>query len=198
MNKLCGIYAIYCTENNKVYIGQSTSIARRWVQHRRDLKGNYHTNTHLQNAWNLYGKSAFKFVVLDCCAKEELTAKEGYFLSLFEKTDTFNLQAVSEHCEMSDELKEKLSRIAKGRIFSEKHRKNLSEAHKGKKHTEEWKKGMSERMKGNKNGLGYKKTPKQLINHSNARTGSKHSPETLEKLRIAAKKRGNKGRWTKR
>ena len=52
--------------------------------------------------------------------------------------------------DITDEIRQKLSRAMKGRTLSEEHRKNLSQARKGKKHTDATKKKMSEAKKGEK------------------------------------------------
>lgn len=51
---ISGIYLITNTKNNKKYVGQSWNIFQRWTNHRTSLRGGYHGNTHLQNAWNKY------------------------------------------------------------------------------------------------------------------------------------------------
>ncbi|MDD4804489.1 MAG: GIY-YIG nuclease family protein [Candidatus Pacebacteria bacterium] len=51
------IYRITCKENNKVYIGKTTtSISQRWNRHLRD---SFNLDTHLARAIKLYGESAF-------------------------------------------------------------------------------------------------------------------------------------------
>ena len=45
-----GIYKISCSQEDKVYIGSSVNIARRWVEHRRDLNRGTHHCSFLQEA----------------------------------------------------------------------------------------------------------------------------------------------------
>lgn len=59
-----GVYEIKCTTNNKVYIGQSTEISKRWKSHIALLNAGEHHNKRLQVDWNLYGKEAFIFSIL--------------------------------------------------------------------------------------------------------------------------------------
>ena len=54
-----GIYMIRNLSNNKVYIGQSTNINRRWNDHKMKLKNNIHYNEHLQKSYNKYGEKFF-------------------------------------------------------------------------------------------------------------------------------------------
>lgn len=51
MDKM-GIYAIVNERNNKVYVGQSTNIPKRWDQHKRELKSGTHHNKSLQRDYD--------------------------------------------------------------------------------------------------------------------------------------------------
>lgn len=81
---MTGIYKITCNQNNKVYIGQSTSIKRRWAQHRRDLKNNNHYNQYLQRAYNKYGEESFEYEILELCPAEKLNEREKFYIKLFD------------------------------------------------------------------------------------------------------------------
>ena len=59
-----GIYKITNTENNKVYIGESLDIHRRWDEHKYDLLHNKHCNYLLQNDFNKYGIDMFNFEII--------------------------------------------------------------------------------------------------------------------------------------
>lgn len=59
-----GIYKITNTENNKVYIGESLDIYRRWDEHKYDLLHNKHCNYLLQNDFNKYGIDIFGFEII--------------------------------------------------------------------------------------------------------------------------------------
>ena len=66
-----GIYQIYNPINNKRYIGSSINIQRRLKEHKRNLRGGYHHNQHLQNAWNKY-TDVLIFEPLEYCEPEYL------------------------------------------------------------------------------------------------------------------------------
>ena len=71
--------------NNKVYIGSSVNIERRWYSHRYDLRCNKHNNKHLQNAWNKYGEDNFEFIVLEEVKdKSALRIREQYWLNKYQ------------------------------------------------------------------------------------------------------------------
>lgn len=85
--KICGIYKITNTINNKVYIGQSIDVKWRWYSHKCELRHGRHGNSHLQYAWSLYGEDAFNFEVLEECPKEDLNIREQYYIDLY---DSYN------------------------------------------------------------------------------------------------------------
>jgi group I intron endonuclease len=59
-NPICGIYQVTNKVNNKIYIGQSIDIERRWNQHRYG-KG----SLILRNAIKKYGIDNFEFLILE-------------------------------------------------------------------------------------------------------------------------------------
>lgn len=61
-----GIYQIKNLVNEKLYIGETgDGFETRWKSHKRELKGNYHNNKHLQRSWNKYGECNFEFSVVE-------------------------------------------------------------------------------------------------------------------------------------
>jgi|GEM_PF-2053228 len=67
----CGVYAIYNTVNDKLYIGATVSMQNRFGVHKSQLKRGNHESTPLQRAWNEYGSEAFDFVCLEPVDREE-------------------------------------------------------------------------------------------------------------------------------
>ena len=77
---MTGIYKITNTVNNKVYIGQSTNIEKRFGEHKRNA---FNPKTHtyyypLYCAIRKYCIDNFAFEVLEECSVEELTIREQY------------------------------------------------------------------------------------------------------------------------
>ena len=68
---ISGIYEITNLINNKIYIGSSINIKKRWKDHILLLKNQKHINVHLLNAWNKYGEENFSFSII-----EEIYPKE--------------------------------------------------------------------------------------------------------------------------
>ena len=60
-----GVYKIENKLNNKVYIGESNDIERRWLEHIEELNNNSHHSYKLQNDWNTYGEENFTFKILE-------------------------------------------------------------------------------------------------------------------------------------
>ena len=82
-----GIYKIYCTTEDKYYIGSSININRRWSEHRRELNRNAHRNKYLQLDWDAYGDESFEFNVLELT--ENLIVREQYWINRY--TNTYNI-----------------------------------------------------------------------------------------------------------
>ncbi len=80
---MIGIYKIENTINNKVYIGQSIDIKKRWAAHKRELTNGTHDNFLLQNEWDMYGESAFTFEVLRKCRSIKLNEYERCFIQMY-------------------------------------------------------------------------------------------------------------------
>lgn len=80
IGKISGIYKIINKVNGKYYVGSSVDIPSRRNQHLRMLDKNRHTNVHLQNAWNKYGKELFHFVVVELLLESELLTREQFYL----------------------------------------------------------------------------------------------------------------------
>lgn len=54
-----GVYQFFNLVNGKRYIGSSAKVKYRVMIHLARLRGGYHPNAHLQNAWNKYGEPSF-------------------------------------------------------------------------------------------------------------------------------------------
>ena len=62
---ISGIYVIRNLVNSKVYVGQSTNIYKRWIEHIYQIKNKTHSNKHLQNSFNKYGFNSFQFEIIE-------------------------------------------------------------------------------------------------------------------------------------
>lgn len=77
----CGVYIIYNTFNNKVYIGQSINIEDRWKRHSRELELNKHHSYKLQQE---YVKDKFIHEVLVKCEPNSLSDTEYSYIQEFD------------------------------------------------------------------------------------------------------------------
>lgn len=59
-----GVYKIRNTVDGKVYVGGTQNLQQRKYQHFYDLRSGRHHNDRLKSAYNIYGRSAFKFEVI--------------------------------------------------------------------------------------------------------------------------------------
>lgn len=85
----CGIYKIKNKINNKIYIGQSINIERRWCEHKsRSLnKENKDCNMKIYEAIKTYGLNNFELSIIEKCEKEELKDREIYWINYYNSMD---------------------------------------------------------------------------------------------------------------
>lgn len=78
---ISGIYKIESTiKPERIYIGSSFHIDRRWKSHLWELKNNKHHSKILQNHFNKYGIEDLKFSIIEEYEKDRLTEREQYYL----------------------------------------------------------------------------------------------------------------------
>jgi group I intron endonuclease len=163
--------------NGKFYVGQDSNNNPEY----------YGSGTAFKLALKKYGKENFLKEALEVCfTQNQLNEREKYWIKETKAIELgYNLAeggfGVSN---MSDEIKQKISKSKKGKKLSEETRKKMSKSFKGRKHTEETKQKLSEINKGRK------LTPEQLKKMSESHKGKKLSEET--KRKIGDKTRGRK------
>ena len=161
MRKIFGIYQIKNLVNGKIYIGSSVNIARRWREHKTELRKDRHGNIYLQRSWNKYGEEEFEFsVLLLLNKKDNLIIKEQEYLdtlcpeynlaykagaSMKGKRHTNETKKKMSNSSKGDkngffgkrhtkESIKKISKAGEGRIFSLEAREKLSKLHRGENH----------------------------------------------------------------
>ena len=81
---ICGIYKITNQINNKIYIGQSTDIHRRWADEKaRSKNPKLFEVSALYYALNKYGINNFTFEVIEECEPMELNDREWYWIQYY-------------------------------------------------------------------------------------------------------------------
>ena len=85
MKKISGIYIIKNLINEKIYVGSSVNIFKRWNEHKAALRNQKHKNRYLQRAWNKFKEENFIFFILEETGSEksELIKVEQKYLDLY-------------------------------------------------------------------------------------------------------------------
>ena len=194
MEDVRGVYYILNMINNKIYIGSSIHVNKRFHEHKSALNNGTHYNGHLQNAWNMYGGNNFEFKIIEEINGDynDLLNAEQKWIDYYKSYDRdrgYNISAYARGSGgyiVSEETKKKISISHTGKRHSEKTKQMLSEQRKGelnnfygKKHTEEARKKMSESKRG------YTPTEKQLESLKIGRGNKYLTKESREKIGIA-------------
>lgn len=79
----CGIYAWIHEPTGRRYIGQSCKIESRRSEHRSRLNKGTNPCIVLQLAWAKYGEAAFRFEVVEECARDVLTEREQHWMDYY-------------------------------------------------------------------------------------------------------------------
>lgn len=159
-----GLYAIF-GPNGRQYIGQAQSFSRRWIEHRRDLRGGKHHCIALQRAWNKHGHDAFRFEPLFLVPQEDRDTTEQHWLDIIGRQKLYNsalnVRSPGAGRKASADTKAKMSAARTGarnhnfgKPLSPETKRKLSDAHLGsgvphtKPRTAEHKQKLSEALKG--------------------------------------------------
>lgn len=81
-----GIYKIENMVNHKIYIGQSTDIHRRWINHKSAFN-QHKIDNYLYNAMYKYGIENFDFSIVEICTRDKLNEREKYWIAYY---DSYN------------------------------------------------------------------------------------------------------------
>ena len=142
--KNCGIYIIRNLVNDKIYVGSSVNIRRRFSQHKSTLRHNTHKNKHLQNAWNKHGEENFEFIVIESHSyPEKILGRENKCIHLY-NPEYNNIKVNSERRFVhSEETKRKIGLKSKEKFIKNPELKQkLIDLHKGKTPWNKGKKGI--------------------------------------------------------
>lgn len=184
---VCGIYKI-TSPSNKVYIGQSLDIERRFSEYKKlKCKG----QKALYWSLNKYGFENHFFEILEECKVSNLNDRERYYQDLYDvlkKGLNCRLTKSNDKCgELSEETKKKISINSIGRKHSEEAKKNMSLSQTGRKHSEETKKKMGLKSKGNQVWLGKKHSEETKRKMSDKSRGRRHTEESKRKMSESSK-----------
>ncbi len=152
MNNFSGIYGIRSISHpDRIYIGSSIDIKKRWRRHIEALEKRKHHSSQMQYHYNKYGEGDFVFEVILKCDIADLIKTEQLFLDIYRPY--FNVcrfagsslgikhskesiekmrSAQKNRAPISEDTREKISRAGIGRSPSDETRKKISESNKGK------------------------------------------------------------------
>lgn len=90
-----GIYKITRIKTNEIYIGQTTSIDKRWQEHVKTALGvGTLANSQFHRTMSKDGPENFYFEILEEVEKDKLREREAYYIQWF-KSDKFGLNSNS-------------------------------------------------------------------------------------------------------
>lgn len=178
---------IYCIEiGERIYIGSSQNISKRWNEHRKALEGGTHYNLKLLRSWRKYGPG--EFAIIEVCEMENLIEREQFWIDELRCVELgLNLSPTAgspRGCKRSEESKEKTRQSFKD-MSPEKRAEwiqKCSKSNLGKKRSEETRARMS----------AAQRIPKVISEETRERMRAIHrnrSEETCRKLSEAAKNR---------
>ena len=163
---MIGIYKI-TSPSDKVYIGQSIDIERRFRHYKRMV---CKEQIKIFNSMLKYGVDAHIFEVLELCDTKDLNNRERYYQDLYDSVvNGLNLRYVkSEHFNggHSEESKKKISDSLKGKTFTDEHKYKIG-------------------LSNSRRVLSSETIEKHRVNG----LGKKASPETKKKMSESQKKR---------
>lgn len=184
-NKQINVSSVYCIlniHNGRRYVGSTTKFSKRKVYHLSDLKCKRHHSKLLQDDYEMFGKDALKFFILEevrTFELAELLSREQFWIDSYKPEYNINLVAghVIPHTARTPEAKEKLRQrmIGRKQTQDEKDRRGESikkywATHPPKIMPQSAKDTLSKINKGKKNpNWGLKRTPEQLQRQSEGR-----------------------------
>ena len=190
-----GIYRLFCTVSGKSYVGQSVNVARRVENHFRLLHEGRHWNPHLQASFNLHGHDTFLAEVLEYCDREVLKEREQFWMDYYGLENLYNMAPAAGSTagiKLSEETRQRISEVQKGKTLSEEHRRRIGEARKGRRHSDEQRQRISEGKKDKKRQPFSEEHCQRISNNHVGMKGKKHSEETRRRI-----SEGNKVRWAR-
>jgi group I intron endonuclease len=130
--KQSGIYCILNTINGKFYIGSSINCYHRVKSHHfARLKAKTHNNPHLQSAYDLYGKKAFTYFIVEFCEPDKLCEIEQLYLdntNCLNRDVGYNINQFADRIVLTAEQREKISAVKKGKPRDPETKRKMWEA----------------------------------------------------------------------
>jgi group I intron endonuclease len=144
-----GVYKITNKLNGKVYIGSSTNLEQRKMDHfKPSTLVSHRSHLPLYQDIKCYGVENFNFEVIEYCKEDELVQREDFYLSKVQGSDCYN--SVYKSITMHDEE------------FSEANSRRLTEMNKRKWKDPEYRRQRSETSKAYQATVPYEERAKSI------------------------------------
>lgn len=191
-NSACGIYAIFCFTDQKIYVGRTVNrIEKRVNDHFAALRRNAHCNVHLQLAFNRYSADDFGWHIIELCDESELLDREMFWIRFFNsnsRINGFNLTAGGDGIlSPSDEVRQRIGNANRKREISEETRHRMSEAQLGKRLRGETIAKISNSLIGNQRTKGRHLSEEERENISVVHKGKILSEDTKKRMSVSKK-----------
>ncbi|MFA7709416.1 MAG: VOC family protein [archaeon] len=160
-----GIYKILNIVNGKQYVGSAVNLEKRKKEHFYALKKQKHINTYLQRSFDKYGEDNLKFEVIEYIEdKNNLIEKEQYWMDKLNcvSPNGYNICPTAGNTlgvKCTEETKSKIKESSKGgnhpslnKHMTQEIKQKLSKINKGKKVSEDTKEKLKEKNKHVKSG----------------------------------------------
>jgi hypothetical protein len=122
-----GIYMFRNLVNKKRYVGSSVNIRRRMLEYFNINYLERNKNMPICRALLKYGYSNFSLEILEYCLPSDVISREQYYLDLLKpEYNILKIAGSSLGFKHSDESREKLSSMNKGKTYSEETRSKIS------------------------------------------------------------------------
>lgn len=156
----CVIYVITHVESGRKYVGQTVKKgSQRWREHCNAADGafehTYNGQMYIVRALRKYGVAAFKFEVVEQCARKDLDAREAFWIAELNSLapNGFNLRSGAlgvDGVKIASEVGQRISVANRGRVKGPEWRAALSKAHMGKVLTPEHRAKVGDATRGRK------------------------------------------------
>jgi hypothetical protein len=168
-----GVYKIRNKVSEKLYIGSSVNVYRRFYRHRQVLREELLENLRIKEDCEKYGIDSFEFEVIEYCEKDILKKREQfYFEKLCPQYNVWKSVYSATDREYTDEQIENFKKIKHPIKDKEAFKKKLKIA---------W--------------ITRKAGPDFKEKHGNARRGISHSEETKLKMSMMRKGKTKSSEW---
>lgn len=152
--KYC-IYVIKNSINNKLYVGSTSNIKRRWQNHKNPSYHRHKFGNPLYEDMDKFGRENFWYEILETVKDENVAYQREEFWTRELNTEVpngYNRDIAHKH---TDEYSKKYSYGDKNPFYGKKHtdatKNKISQANKGRRHSDESRKKMSYARSGGKN-----------------------------------------------